>query len=141
VRERVVGVPDDGRHPVRPGERGHPDDLAVGLADGDRRAQCAPCHRHRDGRSPRESPGLDHRLQADDRGQHRRPGRATRYGTSTPCPRTSSTIPSAASYTLPANFLDDTQRGIDLLSPVWNVLDLLPRGRGEWYAGNAYASH
>ena len=42
-------------------------------------------------------------------------------------------------YTLPANFLDDTQRGIDLLSPVWNVLDLLPAGRGEWYADNAYA--
>lgn len=42
-------------------------------------------------------------------------------------------------YTLPANFLDDAQRGIDLLSPVWNVLDLLPGGRGEWYAGNSYA--
>ncbi|EFL07730.1 CalU12 [Streptomyces sp. AA4] len=42
-------------------------------------------------------------------------------------------------YSLPANFLDDSQRGIDLLSPVWNVLDLLPGGRGEWYAGNDYA--
>lgn len=42
-------------------------------------------------------------------------------------------------YTLPANFLDDAQRGIDLLSPVWNVLDLLPAGRGEWYAENDYA--
>ncbi|MBF6329827.1 DUF899 family protein [Nocardia transvalensis] len=42
-------------------------------------------------------------------------------------------------YTLPANFLDDAQRGIDLLSPVWNVLDLLPAGRGEWYAENHYA--
>lgn len=42
-------------------------------------------------------------------------------------------------YTLPANFLDDAQRGIDLLSPVWNVLDLLPTGRGEWYAENSYA--
>ena len=42
-------------------------------------------------------------------------------------------------YSLPANFLDDSQRGIDLLSPVWNVLDLLPSGRGEWYAGNDYA--
>ena len=29
-------------------------------------------------------------------------------------------------YTIPANFLDDTQRSMDLLSPVWNVLDLLP---------------
>ncbi|GGU03712.1 DUF899 family protein [Actinomadura citrea] len=42
-------------------------------------------------------------------------------------------------YTLPADFLDGAQRGIDLLSPVWNVLDLLPGGRGDWYAGNAYA--
>jgi predicted dithiol-disulfide oxidoreductase (DUF899 family) len=43
-------------------------------------------------------------------------------------------------YTLPANFVDGAERGIDLLSPVWNVLDLLPGGRGEWYAGNAYAA-
>lgn len=42
-------------------------------------------------------------------------------------------------YTLPANFLDGAERGMDLLSPVWNVLDLLPRGRGDWYADNAYA--
>jgi predicted dithiol-disulfide oxidoreductase (DUF899 family) len=41
-------------------------------------------------------------------------------------------------YTLPANFLDNTERGIDLLSPVWNVLDLLPAGRRDWYADNAY---
>ncbi|HET6501505.1 MAG TPA: DUF899 family protein [Amycolatopsis sp.] len=41
-------------------------------------------------------------------------------------------------YTLPANFLDDSERGIDLLSPVWNVLDLLPAGRGDWYASNSY---
>ncbi|MBV9445825.1 MAG: DUF899 family protein [Streptosporangiaceae bacterium] len=43
-------------------------------------------------------------------------------------------------YTLPANFLDDAQRGIDLLSPVWNILDLLPTGRGDWYAENSYES-
>ncbi len=42
-------------------------------------------------------------------------------------------------YSLPANFHDDLERGIDLLSPVWNMLDLLPGGRGEWYAGNEYA--
>jgi predicted dithiol-disulfide oxidoreductase (DUF899 family) len=41
-------------------------------------------------------------------------------------------------YSLPANFHDDTQRGIDLLSPVWNVLDLLPGGRGDWYPDNSY---
>ncbi|GAA4447349.1 DUF899 family protein [Phytohabitans houttuyneae] len=41
-------------------------------------------------------------------------------------------------YTLPANLIDNTERGIDLLSPVWNLLDLLPAGRGSWYAGNDY---
>jgi predicted dithiol-disulfide oxidoreductase (DUF899 family) len=41
-------------------------------------------------------------------------------------------------YTLPANFHDDTQRAMDLLSPVWNVLDLLPGGRGDWYPDNDY---
>ncbi|MEU6550497.1 DUF899 family protein [Streptomyces sp. NPDC046915] len=29
---------------------------------------------------------------------------------------------------------DIDQRGIDLLAPVWHLLDLTPRGRGEWYA-------
>jgi predicted dithiol-disulfide oxidoreductase (DUF899 family) len=31
-------------------------------------------------------------------------------------------------------FLKDEvlQRGIDLLSPFWNILDLTPAGRGEW---------
>jgi predicted dithiol-disulfide oxidoreductase (DUF899 family) len=42
-------------------------------------------------------------------------------------------------YTLPANYLDDTQRGFDILSPLWNLLDLMPDGRGEWYAENGYA--
>ncbi len=26
------------------------------------------------------------------------------------------------------------QRGLDLLSPVWHLLDLTPQGRGDWYA-------
>jgi predicted dithiol-disulfide oxidoreductase (DUF899 family) len=29
-------------------------------------------------------------------------------------------------------------RGIDLLSPVWNVLDLTPEGRGDWNAKLEY---
>jgi predicted dithiol-disulfide oxidoreductase (DUF899 family) len=33
---------------------------------------------------------------------------------------------------------DRRGRGIDLLSPVWNVLDLLPQGRGEWLPDNGY---
>ncbi|MEV6812124.1 DUF899 family protein [Micromonospora sp. NPDC051296] len=41
-------------------------------------------------------------------------------------------------YSAPASFPDGGERGIDLLSPVWNVLDLLPDGRGDWYAGNDY---
>ena len=26
------------------------------------------------------------------------------------------------------------ERGIDLMSPIWHVLDLTPQGRGDWYA-------
>jgi predicted dithiol-disulfide oxidoreductase (DUF899 family) len=37
-----------------------------------------------------------------------------------------------------ADFPDRSGRGIDLLSPVWNVLDLLPGGRGEWLPDNTY---
>lgn len=34
---------------------------------------------------------------------------------------------------------DVRERGIDLLSPVYNILDLTPRGRGDWYASLDYA--
>ncbi|MEY9944769.1 DUF899 family protein [Kitasatospora sp. GAS1066B] len=30
------------------------------------------------------------------------------------------------------------ERGIDLLSPVWHLLDLTPGGRGDWYPGLDY---
>ena len=30
------------------------------------------------------------------------------------------------------------ERGIDLLSPVWNLLDLTREGRGDWYAELSY---
>ncbi|NDZ82237.1 DUF899 domain-containing protein [Streptomyces sp. SID10853] len=33
---------------------------------------------------------------------------------------------------------DIDQRGIDLLSPVWHLLDLTPRGRGDWFAALRY---
>ncbi|MGW7817011.1 DUF899 family protein [Streptomyces puniciscabiei] len=33
---------------------------------------------------------------------------------------------------------DIDQRGIDLLSPVWHLLDLTPAGRGDWFAGLDY---
>jgi predicted dithiol-disulfide oxidoreductase (DUF899 family) len=33
---------------------------------------------------------------------------------------------------------DVDQRGIDLLNPVWHLLDLTPGGRGDWFAGLDY---
>lgn len=33
---------------------------------------------------------------------------------------------------------DVDQRGIDLLNPVWHLLDLTPVGRGDWFAGLDY---
>jgi predicted dithiol-disulfide oxidoreductase (DUF899 family) len=33
---------------------------------------------------------------------------------------------------------DIAERGIDLMSPVWHLLDLTPHGRGDWYAELAY---
>lgn len=33
---------------------------------------------------------------------------------------------------------DVKERGIDLLTPVYNVLDLTPQGRGDWHAKLAY---
>ena len=26
------------------------------------------------------------------------------------------------------------ERGIDLMTPVYNILDITPQGRGDWYA-------
>ena len=36
---------------------------------------------------------------------------------------------------------DIDQRGIDLLVPVWHVLDLTPPGRGNWYAQLDYTAN
>jgi len=33
---------------------------------------------------------------------------------------------------------DILERGIDLLSPIWNILDLTPQGRGDWYTKLEY---
>ena len=38
----------------------------------------------------------------------------------------------------PAMADDINQRGLDLLNPVWHILDLTPGGRGEWFAGLDY---
>lgn len=32
------------------------------------------------------------------------------------------------------------ERGIDLLAPVWNFMDLTPQGRGNWYASLSYGT-
>ena len=32
--------------------------------------------------------------------------------------------------------LEDRERGIDLLSPVWHLFDLIPSGRGDWSGSN-----
>ena len=40
--------------------------------------------------------------------------------------------------TQPADFPDGTGRGMDLMSPVWNLFDLLPSGRGESEPDNTY---
>jgi predicted dithiol-disulfide oxidoreductase (DUF899 family) len=41
-------------------------------------------------------------------------------------------------YSASAIMGPDAYRGMDLLSPVWNVLDLTPGGRGEWFPGISY---
>ena len=40
--------------------------------------------------------------------------------------------------TQPADFPDGAGRGMDLMSPVWNLFDLLPSGRGEAEPDNTY---
>jgi predicted dithiol-disulfide oxidoreductase (DUF899 family) len=44
-------------------------------------------------------------------------------------------------YTAHPTMSDDIdQRGIDLLAPVWHMLDLTPQGRGDWYAQLDYGA-
>jgi predicted dithiol-disulfide oxidoreductase (DUF899 family) len=40
----------------------------------------------------------------------------------------------------PAMANDIKQRGIDLLTPVWNILDLTSQGRGDWYPELGYGN-
>lgn len=44
-------------------------------------------------------------------------------------------------YTKHAELDDNNNRGIDLLSPVWNLFDLLPSGRGDWLPKFDYRAH
>jgi predicted dithiol-disulfide oxidoreductase (DUF899 family) len=41
-------------------------------------------------------------------------------------------------YTTEGSFAPGHHRGIDLFSPVWNLFDLLPSGRGSWMPKFAY---
>jgi len=41
-------------------------------------------------------------------------------------------------YSCSAEMKEGVNRGIDLLSPVWNIFDLTPVGRGDWYARLEY---
>jgi len=41
-------------------------------------------------------------------------------------------------YTTEASLAPGHHRGIDLFTPVWNLFDLLPDGRGEWMPRHAY---
>jgi predicted dithiol-disulfide oxidoreductase (DUF899 family) len=44
-------------------------------------------------------------------------------------------------YSAHPQMADDIhQRGLDLLNPVWHLLDLTPHGRDDWYPELAYAS-
>ena len=44
-------------------------------------------------------------------------------------------------YSAHPSMADDIrERGIDLLCPVYNVLDLTPQGRGDWYAELGYGT-
>ena len=40
----------------------------------------------------------------------------------------------------PSMAADIKERGLDLLCPVYNVLDLTPQGRGDWYAQLGYGT-
>jgi len=41
-------------------------------------------------------------------------------------------------YTIGAEFDEQNNRGIDPYTPVWNLFDLLPQGRGDWYPTHSY---
>ena len=43
-------------------------------------------------------------------------------------------------YTAHAEFPNGSARGVDLLCATWHMFDLLPSGRGDWYAGNDYVT-
>jgi predicted dithiol-disulfide oxidoreductase (DUF899 family) len=44
-------------------------------------------------------------------------------------------------YTCNPRMAEDIhERGIDLLTPMWNIMDLTPQGRGKWYPSLDYGA-
>jgi predicted dithiol-disulfide oxidoreductase (DUF899 family) len=43
-------------------------------------------------------------------------------------------------YRKSAELDENNNRGIDFISPVWNLFDLLPEGRGDWYPSHKHSS-
>jgi predicted dithiol-disulfide oxidoreductase (DUF899 family) len=41
-------------------------------------------------------------------------------------------------YSMSPKFDAATERGLDMYTPLWNILDLIPEGRGKFYATNDY---
>jgi predicted dithiol-disulfide oxidoreductase (DUF899 family) len=41
-------------------------------------------------------------------------------------------------YSVSAIMEENEYRGLDLLTPVWNFLDLTPEGRGDWFPSVQY---
>ena len=56
-------------------------------------------------------------------------------------PRAGDGSPSRFYSVHPSLSSDIEERGIDLLSPVWHILDLTPQGRGEWVADLGYGTN
>lgn len=44
-------------------------------------------------------------------------------------------------YTGQASLGDSIGRGIDVMTPVWNLFDLLPQGRPDWFPGHDYMNN
>ncbi len=42
-------------------------------------------------------------------------------------------------YTTEGSLVERHHRAMDLFTPVWNLFDLLPSGRGDWFPKHFYA--
>ncbi len=42
-------------------------------------------------------------------------------------------------YTTEGSLVERQHRAMDLFTPVWNLFDLLPDGRGDWFPKHFYA--